>query len=244
MAEKKDTVWQSARVANAYLEGVRGAIPCAAEQIRIMLRLLETVPQGIGRFIDLGCGDGVLGAAVLARWPEAHGVFIDFSEEMICAARDRFEHSPNLSFLNCDYGAPGWKARLEQDEPCDAIVSAFSIHHQPDRRKLELYEEIFDLLVPGGFFINIEHVSPTSDFATELFAEHFIDSMYALEQEKSGTRTRDAVATEFYHRGDKEANILAPVEVQLDWLRQIGYSDVECHLRVFELALFAGRKPS
>jgi hypothetical protein len=45
------------------------------------------------------------------------------------------------------------------------------------------------------------------------------------------------------HRPDKAANILAPVEAQCDWLREIGYEDVDCYFKVLELAVFGGRRP-
>ena len=40
------------------------------------------------------------------------------------------------------------------------------------------------------------------------------------------------------------ANILAPVEMQCDWLREIGYEEVDSYFRIYELAVFAGRKPN
>ena len=39
------------------------------------------------------------------------------------------------------------------------------------------------------------------------------------------------------------ANILAPVEVQCQWLREIGFTDVDCYLKMFEVAVFGGRRP-
>ena len=38
-------------------------------------------------------------------------------------------------------------------------------------------------------------------------------------------------------------NILAPVGDQCDWLREIGFEDVDCYFKIFELAVFGGRKP-
>ncbi len=46
------------------------------------------------------------------------------------------------------------------------------------------------------------------------------------------------------NRPDKDANILLSVEVQCDWLREIGYEEVDCYFRIYELAVFAGRKPN
>jgi tRNA (cmo5U34)-methyltransferase len=51
------------------------------------------------------------------------------------------------------------------------------------------------------------------------------------------------VAEKYYRRPDKMANILAPVELQCQWLREIGFADVDCYLKVLELAVFGGRRP-
>jgi hypothetical protein len=48
----------------------------------------------------------------------------------------------------------------------------------------------------------------------------------------------------YRHRPDKAANILAPVELQCGWLREIGFEEVDCCFRIYELAVFAGRKPN
>jgi len=47
----------------------------------------------------------------------------------------------------------------------------------------------------------------------------------------------------YIERPDKEGNILAPVELQCRWLRDLGFADVDCFFRLFELALFGGRRP-
>lgn len=236
-------VWQQSDIARSYLESTRAAIPCAAEQIDVMLRLLATVPNGVRSFIDLGCGDGVLGAAILSAYPDARGIFIDFSKDMLDAAKQKLGNNDRLTFISKDYGQLDWVDLVQNHAPFDAIVSGYSIHHQPDDRKLQLFEEIFQLLASGGFFINVEHVSPSSDIGARLFGERFIDSLYALEREQGGGRSREQIALEYHNREDKDANILAPVDVQCGWLRHIGYADVDCHLKLYELAVFAGRKP-
>jgi len=44
-------------------------------------------------------------------------------------------------------------------------------------------------------------------------------------------------------RPDKSANILAPVETQYRWLRRIGFVEVDCYFKHFELAVFGERRP-
>ncbi len=90
MVERTDKVWKSSSLAATYLEGVRGAIPLAQEQIDVMLRLLRACERPIAGFLDLGCGDGVLSAAILPEFPHAKGTLVDFSDPMLAAAGKRF----------------------------------------------------------------------------------------------------------------------------------------------------------
>jgi len=244
MTLRKDQAWRDASLANRYLEGVRGAIPFAEEQIGVLLRLIAASCPRLKNFLDLGCGDGVLGRAVLNQHPDARGVFADFSEPMLAAARQRLGTSaPRHAVILCDYGEPEWIEALGPEPPFDVVVSGFSIHHQPDERKQELYWEIFQLLGPGGIFLNLEHVASRTPWGTKLFDEHFIDSLDQFHRQNGGVKLRVDIATEYYYRPDKAANILAPVEEQCDWLREIGFADVDCYFKLFELALFAGRRP-
>lgn len=58
---RSDTVWQQAELSKSFLEGVRGAIPLAAQQLEIVLKIIEIACPKVEKFLDLGCGDGVFG---------------------------------------------------------------------------------------------------------------------------------------------------------------------------------------
>ena len=239
---QQDTVWQGSELAATFLQGVRGAIPFANEQIEVMRRLARAACPEAKMILDLGCGDGILGQALLYDFEAATAVFVDFSPPMLDAARTRLANNPNTHFLAIDYGQPGWPNQLTSHQPFDIIVSGYSIHHQPDERKKAIYQEIYDLLTPGGLFINIEHVSSATPWVEKQFDELFIDSLMAYADRQQLGKTREQVANEFYYRPDKAANILAPVETQCDWLRTIGFQHVDCYLKLFELAVFGGVK--
>jgi tRNA (cmo5U34)-methyltransferase len=238
-----DEVWKLPAIVNRFLS-YRAAIPMAQEQIGVMMSILKTREQPIERFMDLGCGDGILGAALLGEYPSARGVFVDFSEPMLEQAREQLkDYAGQLAFENLDYGDPAWVDRLQAEAPFDTIVSGYSIHHQPDARKRQVYEEIFSLLKPEGWFVNIEHVASAAQLNIDLFENHYVTARYAIEQRDGGTRTFEQIADEYKNRPDKVANILAPTEFQCNWLREIGYEEVDCYFRIYELAVFGGRKP-
>jgi SAM-dependent methyltransferase len=206
-------LWSDAAHAQWYLER-RGRIPRRDEGYRT---LLDFLPEGPIRVLDLGCGDGEVMGRVLDARPGSEAVAADFSAEMLARVRDRFASAAAVTVVEHD---------LEQSLPeswgtFDAVVSAFAIHHVGDDRKRSLYGEVLVRLRRGGAFLNLEHVaSPTPELHLQFLRELDID----IEQ-------------------DDPSNQLAPVELQLGWLRELGYEQVDCHWKWRELALLAGVRP-
>ena len=193
--------------------GSRDEIPYRAHG---MTALAEFLPAEVGRVLDLGTGDGVTLALVRELRPGATGVAADFSTEMLALARARFD-AGDVEVVAHDLTEPlpaEWGA-------FDLVVSSFAIHHVPHARKQALYREIHDRLGPGGAFLNLEHVaSPTPEIHADFLAALGIDAA-----------------------DDDPSNILAPVEDQLEWLRSVGFTQVDCHWKWRELALLGAVRP-
>ena len=179
--------------------------------------LLEHVSQDVRRVLDLGTGDGRLLAMLRAGRTEMHGVGLDFSEVMLEEARKRFADDEHVDLVQHDLSES-----LPELGRFDAVISSFAIHHLEHDRKRSLYAEVFDLLEPGGVFANFEHVaSPTHDLHVAFFAA----IGEPIENEDPSDRTLD-------------------VHTQLDWLRAIGFDDVDCYWKWLEMALLIGIKPA
>jgi tRNA (cmo5U34)-methyltransferase len=177
--------------------------------------LLEFMPATTRRILDLGTGDGRLLALVKREHPDAEAVAIDFSPAMLDAARKRFAGDSSVVVVPHNLDDP-----LPKVGTFDAVVSCFAIHHLVHERKRTLYSEIYELLNAGGVFCNLEHVaSPTPALHEEFLRE--IDKTLETED---------------------PSNKLLEMEIQLGWLREIGFIDVDCHWKWRELALLAGRR--
>jgi len=233
-------VWKGSDLVATYLKDVRGGIPFGAAQIEIALRMARAFTLAPRLILDLGCGDGIVGAATRHVWPDAELILLDFSAAMLESARARFADDAKTSLIEADFGDPEWIDRLLKRP--DVVLSAYAIHHQEDDRKRALYREIFEVLSPGGCFIHIEHVAPATPAISALNDVLFIDTLEAHQRAIGSSLSRDEIATSFYNRPDKAANRLSPVWQQLDWLRDAGFVDVDCGFKVFELAVFGGRK--
>jgi SAM-dependent methyltransferase len=236
---------QNPALVQEFLHNVRGAIPLTIEQIDMMLRLLVAAREKVHTFLDLGCGDGFLAAAILDEHPEARGYLIDDSEPMLQIARRHLDgYGDRVEFILADFNEPGWAARVARGVPFDAIVSAFAIHHSPEERKRPLYGQIFDLLQPGGLFINIEHVASATRWTESVWDDYTIDAIFGEQLRASPGKSRAEVAREYYANASRAPHAQAPLEVQCDWLREIGFENVDCFLKVLELAVFGGQRPA
>jgi SAM-dependent methyltransferase len=176
--------------------------------------LLEFIPKTARRLLDLGTGDGRLLALARKEHPETEAVALDFSPAMLEAARKRFAGDPSVTIVMHNLDRP-----LPNLGKFDAIISSFAIHHLVHERKRTLYAEIHSSLNSGGVFCNLEHVaSPTPRLHEEFL--HAIG--FTLETEDPSNKLLDR-------------------ETQLQWLREIGFADVDCHWKWRELALLVGR---
>jgi SAM-dependent methyltransferase len=134
---------------------------------------------------------------------------------MLEAARKRFAADSSVRVVEHNFDQP-----LPNLGTFDAAISSFAIHHVVHERKRGLYAEVFGLLNNGGVFCNLEHVASPSPRLHEEFLH----------------RIGFTVETE------DPSNKLLDLETQLQWLREIGFVDVDCLWKWRELALLAGRR--
>ena len=204
-------LWSSADHALDYLRRA-DSIPHRTEG---EATLLEFLPSDAARILDVGSGDGRLLALAKAGRPTTDFVALDFSRTMLEALHRRFDGDRKVTIVAHDFSNP-----LPPLGLFDGVISSFAIHHVTHPRKRCLYQEVFDLLRPGGIFCNLEHVASPTDRLHREFVRRFHDRP---EQEDP-------------------ANQLLDLEQQLAWLLEIGFEDVDCHWKWRELALFAGIK--
>jgi tRNA (cmo5U34)-methyltransferase len=177
--------------------------------------LVEALPAGVARTLDLGCGDGRLAALVLAARPDtSEAIGLDSSPPMLDLARERFAGDERVSIREHDLGDT-----LPDLGRFDVITAGFAIHHLENDRKRSLFGEIGARLRPGGGFANLEVVQ----CATPELHEEF-------------NRRID-------RPGGDPQDVLVPVEPQLEWMRAAGLVHVDCMWRWRGFALLVGQAP-
>lgn len=179
--------------------------------------LREHIPIGVQRVLDLGTGQGRLIAMLRADRPGLTATGLDFSALMLDHARRRFADEDGVELIEHDLSRP-----LPELGRFEAVVSSFAIHHLEHERKRTLYNEVFELLEPGGVFANFEHVASPSERLHHAF---FVAINEPIENADPSDRLLD-------------------VCTQLRWLRELGFDDVDCYWKWLEMALLIGVKPA
>jgi len=218
------TIWD----ARTYDSERRRLVPCFDEFYGTAPELVARTCPASPRILDLSAGTGILSSIICERIEAARLCLPDASAEMLQRAAARLALSEPEIFVQ----------PLTEDLPpgsFDAVVSALAIHHLSDDDKRRLYARIFNVLSPGGIFINVEQVFGLSRRLQNFFEVVQLDRSRALgssEAEIQGAIERMS--------HDK----CAPVADQISWLDQIGFKDTECFYRSFRFGVFGGWKPS
>jgi tRNA (cmo5U34)-methyltransferase len=228
--------WQHEGLAASYAERRRILIPLLDVQEDILALVFTRHDHPVKRFLDIGAGAGAMSELMLRTQAESEGVLVDFSQPMLTrAAVNLAEYAGRWQAVTGDLNSPAWREALPGGR-YDAVVSGLAIHHLPPERKPALFAELFELLEPGGMFVNMDYVAIDGPLRG-LFDEQMLASAVRAEHESGGTRHE--------HEVDLEDDDDRPdtVEDQLRWLRDAGFKQVETHFKWAEAAIYGGMRP-
>jgi tRNA (cmo5U34)-methyltransferase len=132
---------------------------------------------------------------------------------MLAVARERFRDHPAVRFSSGDY------SRVDLGGPYDLVCSALSIHHLEPGDKCRLFARIFSVLKPGGIFANADQAEGESPYFTGKYREYWDEFL------KNGPLAGTESAEIRRRRDTLDKN--EKLSVQLAWLHEAGFSDVD-----------------
>lgn len=206
----------------------RGLIPCFDDFYGMAVEALSTCQRLPLKALDLGAGTGLYASMVQAAFPNIEFTLVDLADKMLEQAEARFSSigkSPRI--LLGDYLA------TDLGNAYDLVISGLSIHHLSDTDKQHLYQRIYDILSPGGMFVNADQVLGKTPNIDKLYRQHWLNSVSV------------AVSNEELKAAKKrmECDRMAKLDDQLNWLEAAGFQDVDCWYKNYSFAVFGGHKP-
>lgn len=218
--------------------------------------MVSVIPKltGVEKVLDLCTGAGSLAKKIANCLPGVKITGFDFDDIMLeMAAYNTKDFSQNCVFEKRNL----WQKEWCEDLPgnYDAVVSAYALHLMPDKRRLELYTDAYNLLKDGGIFICLDEVRSSFnnfDNICSTALEKFRDKAQARELAKDwrdfwnrvGRRIgrenyADDLLKTTYPQG---MNTMGTLYAQLKLLREAGFSEVECFYRDLSIVIYGGMK--
>jgi tRNA (cmo5U34)-methyltransferase len=204
--------------------------------------------------IDLGAGSGILLEKLLIKYPKAKCYYIDFSDDFIKIAQKRLsKFSQRVTFLNVPLEAE-WESKLG-GKP-DVVFSMSAIHHLETMGKKKLYQRCFNVLNRSGWFINIDEMNTR-------FPDAYLNSLYFWKNYVDNKKEEvPAEKKNFYmkwrnhfdnwkvrnidnlggtkSKGDDIHDFFMD---QVEWLKKIGFKNVDLFVKYHLWSVIGGQKP-
>lgn len=192
---------------------------------RISAALVADAGIAVNHVLDIGSGHGPYLALFLRAFPEARGTWVDSSEAMRELAREPLaEFGERVDYALAD------AERLDGAKlaAADVVLTSRVFHHFSPESLQRTYRAVYDLVVPGGFFFNLDHIGP---------AEGWEARYRRIRPQFTGQRRRPLKP----HRHDFP---LRPIREHLSWLEAAGFETPDVPWRTLYTALIAARRPA
>ena len=209
-----------------FLDLGRFYVPARARQMETIAGLVPRLPAA-PRVIDLCCGEGLLGEAILAAQPEAAVLGLDGSPTMREASERRLARfADRYATAPCDLHA----LELPPGAPLRAVVSSLALHHVDHEAKPALYRRLHQALAPGGALLIADLVRPAGAAAWEHAAEAWDAAVRAADAAEGAGGTAWSRFQDdrwnwfrFPDAFDKPATLAQ----ELGWLAAAGFTGVD-----------------
>ena len=235
-ADTNAEIWHSDEMVQHWVTEATAQEQKRIEQRRLMADLL---PFGDGdefTFLDLGAGTGAASRAILERHPGATGILADFSAQMMAAGEAQMRpFTGRYRTVEFDMTTGQWPADIPAK--LDTIVTSMCVHHLTDERKHGLFAEIFEHLVPGGWYFNFDPVS-APDPAVEQIWWRVSDHEDPKAAHRRHPRTPEEQA-----RWENHVRYIIPLDQQLKYLHEAGFAGIDVFWKKLDNVIYGGYRP-
>lgn len=163
------------------------------------------------------------------RFPNAKIICIDLAEKMIEMAKIKLAGYDDISYRVLDFRDFEFEKKKH-----DLVVSSLALHHLTDEAKKQFYKRIYNALSSGGVFYNADIVLGSSNKLQGVYMEKWINYMNKKISMKK-------IESKWLPKYDEE-DIPAKLIDQMDWLRDIGFRDVDVIWKYYNFAVYGGSK--
>ncbi|MFD2043053.1 class I SAM-dependent methyltransferase [Ornithinibacillus salinisoli] len=210
------------------------------EMLNVTLFLLEDLIQQGASILELGAGSGLF-TEKLINSDSINEIYVtDGAEVMLEIARKKLlTQSTNLVYDKLDFTQSLWSKRYKNIK-FDAVTSSMAIHHAEDKKAL--FREVYNVLTSEGVFVFADHMAGETALIEKLIGSKRARLKLNSIGENLDTNNIDKFMREDKKKQDAEGNKCESISNYLQYLREVGFKDVDCLWRDYWLAVFVAKK--
>jgi SAM-dependent methyltransferase len=130
--------------------------PWRSLEVAVILNLLRTLPIEDLTVLDLACGAGGLSESMLRTFGGLRVVGIDSNPFLLHVGREHLRpYAPRISLIRADIRRD---LAFQDIGKVQVAASMTSLHWLSREHLLQLYRRLYDLLPPGGIFVNGDRI--------------------------------------------------------------------------------------
>jgi tRNA (cmo5U34)-methyltransferase len=228
----------------SFLEYGKFFVPDREVQIDHFVRLIPPAVDN-AHIVEIGCGEGLLAAAVLEAHPNVTYSGLDGSTMMLDHAKRRLApYGTRFEAREFQLAGRDWR---QFRVPVHAFISSLVIHHLDGEQKRVLYGDLLSQLAPSGALLIADLTLPTTREGRLMAARAWDDAVRQRSLQLSGSLGPFEAFCAMgwnYYSNPAEDPIDRPSGIfhQLQWLEDVGFKDVDVFWMRAGHALFGGRK--
>jgi len=116
-----------------------GYLPDREQRFSAMLDVLGVVLPEQFVALDLACGPGAISQRLLARFPQARSIALDFDPVLLMLGKNVLgEMNGRLRWVEADLRDPSWRTQLGVEQ-VDAVLSTTALHWLPAESLVQVY---------------------------------------------------------------------------------------------------------
>ncbi len=138
--------------------------PAKRSSLELMAAAIPFPTNSNLRVLDICCGPGDAGRAVISRFPNASVDFVDrdLFFTALCSAVNQRDGVPGRTLVR-DLVDPNWHRDFAKNY--DVVVAANGLHWFDMKEAAQLFRDVYELLRPNGSFLFMEPAGPEIAFA-------------------------------------------------------------------------------
>jgi SAM-dependent methyltransferase len=178
-----------------------GYLPEREARFTAMLDVLDMLLPEQFVALDLACGPGAISQRLLARFPHAASIAVDVDPVLLTLGQQALgDYGGRLRWVDADLREPAWAAQLGVTQ-VDAVLSTTALHWLSAAHLARVYQDLGQLLRPGGVVLNGDHMRfgpqlPTFRTLAHTTSERTVSASFAAGQGEDWRHWWAALAAE------------------------------------------------